>query len=281
MLIDACFNFTHESFRKDEAEVLERARAAGVRAMIVPGSSLADSADAIERAAARPGILFPAAGVHPHLAKEWRAGSREELRSLLQNDAVVAVGETGLDYYRDFSPRPRQLQAFEQQLGLAEQTGLPLLLHQRDAHEDFIAALRQAGAADAVVHCFTGNRRELDAYLELDLYIGVTGWICDERRGAGLKELVKAVPPERLLLETDAPYLLPRDLAPGIYGERRPRDRRNEPAFLAHVCARVAECLGVPAGELARRTAANTRRLFRIAERPERAADAPSSPSCL
>ena len=262
MLIDACFNFTHESFRKDEAEVLTRAKAAGVRAMIVPGSSIADSAEAIERSAAHPGVLFPAAGVHPHSAKEWCDDSPEALRSLLRNDAVVAVGETGLDYYRNFSSRRQQLRAFEEQLNLAESAGLPLFLHQRDAHDDFIAALRQATVTDAVVHCFTGNRNQLDAYLELGLYVGVTGWICDERRGTRLKDLVKAIPQQRLLIETDAPYLLPRDLP----REQRPRNRRNEPAFLAHVGARVAECLGVSPTELARRTSTNALRLFRIKE---------------
>ncbi len=259
-LIDICFNFTHESFRKDEAQVLARARAAGVRAMVVPGSSLADSADAIERAAHHPGVLFPAAGVHPHLAKEWNAGSRERLRALVRDNAVVAVGETGLDYYRDFSPRAQQRQAFDEQIGIAKDAGLPLFLHQRDAHEDFIAALRQTAITGAVVHCFTGNRRELDACLELDLYIGITGWICDERRGTHLKELVKAIPPERLLIETDAPYLVPRDLAP----EARPRDRRNEPALLAHIAARVAAQLDISVKELAQRTCANAHRLFGI-----------------
>lgn len=266
MLIDACFNLTHESFRNDEAEVLARAKAADVRAMIVPGSSLADSIEVVERCSARPGVLFPAAGVHPHLAKDWRPDSREALRSLVRDHAVVAVGETGLDYYRDFSPRAQQLQAFEAQLGVAGDAGLPLFLHQRDAHDDFVAALREAKVSDAVVHCFTGNREELGAYLELGLYIGVTGWICDERRGAHLKELVKDIPQDRLLVETDAPYLLPRDLPPDIDGDRRPRGRRNEPAFLAHIAARVAECLGVSPEEVARRTAANTLRLFRIEE---------------
>lgn len=262
-LIDICFNFTHEAFRKDEEAVLARARAAGVCAMVVPGSSVADSADAIRRAAHYPGALFPAAGAHPHTARDWHEGSREQLQKLVRNDAVVAVGETGLDYCRNFSPRERQLRAFDEQIGVAEDTGLPLFLHQRDAHEDFIATLkpRRAAIIDAVVHCFTANRRELDDYLELDLYIGITGWICDERRGAHLKELVKEIPRERLLIETDAPYLVPRDLAPGT----RPRDRRNEPAFLAHIGARVARCLGVSIEELARCTEANARRLFGIA----------------
>ena len=260
MLTDVCFNFTHESFRKDEAEVLARARAAGVDVMIVPGSSLNDSAAAIEHATRFPGVLFPTVGVHPHLAKEWREGSRERLYELAREPAVVAIGETGLDYFRDFSPRERQLRAFEEQLGVAEDIGLPLLLHQRDAHEDFIAVLRRAGVTDAVAHCFTGNRAGLDACLDLGLYIGVTGWICDERRGAHLKELVRAIPAERLLLETDAPYLLPRDLPRA----QRPRARRNEPAFLAHIAVVVAECLDVSVEELARRTSANACRLFRL-----------------
>ncbi len=259
-LIDACFNLTHDAFRKDEAQVLARARAAGVRAMIVPGSSLADSADAIERAARHPGVLFPAAGVHPHLAKEWGDNSRARLHALVRDHAVVAVGETGLDYCRDLSPRAQQLQAFEQQIAVAEDTGLPLFLHQREAHDDFIAVLkpRRAGITAAVAHCFTGERRELDAYLELDLYIGITGWICDERRGVRLGQLVKAIPLDRLLLETDAPYLVPRDLAP----EQRPRGRRNEPALLAHIAARVGACAGVGVEELAQRTTANAQRLF-------------------
>ena len=261
-LTDVCFNFTHASFRKDEDEVLARAKAAGVRAMIVPGSSIADSADSISHAKHHPGVLFPAAGVHPHLARSWDDGSRERLHALIRGHRVVAVGETGLDYYRDFSPRARQLLAFKEQIAVAEETGLPLFLHQREAHDDFIATLkpRRAGITAAVIHCFTGNRRELDACLELDLHIGITGWICDERRGNHLKELVKTVPPERLLIETDAPYLLPRDLP----ARQRPRDRRNEPAFLAHVATRVATCAGVCPGEIARRTTANARRLFGI-----------------
>ena len=256
--IDICFNLTHASFRKDEAEVLIRARAAGINAMVVPGSSLADSTDAVTLAQHHPDLLFPTAGTHPHLASDWHDDSREQLHALIRRHAVVAVGECGLDYYRDFSPRARQLRAFEEQVEVSAETGLPLFLHQRDAHDDFIGVLRQSKAGNGVVHCFTGNRGELEAYLELGLHIGITGWLCDERRGAHLEELVAAIPDERLLLETDAPYLLPRDLSPAV----RPRDRRNEPAFVAHIGARVAACRGVPVTQIAHTTSANARRLF-------------------
>ena len=230
--------------------------------MIVPGSSLADSIDAIAIARQHPCVLFPTAGTHPNLAKDWHDGSREQLRALIQDHAVVAVGECGLDYYRDFSPRAQQARAFTEQIEVSMETGLPLFLHQRDAHDDFIAMLREARVNNAVVHCFTGRRHELDDYLELGLYVGITGWLCDERRGTHLESLVEAVPPERLLIETDAPYLLPRDLPTELARWVRPKNRRNEPAFLAHIGARVAACRGISVAELARTTSDNARRLF-------------------
>ena len=170
---------------------------------------------------------------------------------------MVAVGETGLDYNRNFSPREAQLFAFERQLGLAIRCGKPLFLHQRDAHADFIACMDNVRdqIGRAVVHCFTGDRKELFDYLDRDFYIGITGWICDERRGAHLRELMKSIPADRLMLETDAPYLLPRDLDP------MPSHRRNEPMYLPHICAEVAR----RRGESAEATGANataTSRLF-------------------
>ena len=231
--------------------------------MIVPGSSIDDSATAVGCANRFPGILFPTAGVHPHLAKDWNGGSRDQLDALIRDNTIFAVGETGLDYYRDLSPRALQLQAFEEQIAVAEKTGLPLFLHQREAHDDFIATLkpRRAGITAAVVHCFTGRRHELDACLELDLYIGITAWICDERRGTHLREMVGSIPTDRLLIETDAPYLIPRDLSP----EQRLHGKRNEPAFLAHIATRVAAYAGILTEELAQRTTANAQRLFGIA----------------
>jgi TatD DNase family protein len=248
-LVDIGANLTHESFRHDFDAVLTRARDAGVTQLVVTGASLQGSRDALDLARAHPGVLFATAGVHPHHASEFDAETEADLRELHALPEVVAVGETGLDYFRDFSPRVVQLFAFERQLELAAECGKPLFLHQRDAHADFLACLDNVRGriGRAVVHCFTGEKGELFDYLDRDFFIGITGWICDERRGTHLRELVKSIPANRLLLETDAPYLLPRTVKPA------PSHRRNEPMFLAHICAEVAR----DRGEEAAVTAAN------------------------
>jgi TatD DNase family protein len=182
------------------------------------------------------------------------------LRKLARRGEVAAIGECGLDYNRDYSPRHIQRRCFEAQLDLARELSLPLFLHERDAFDDFFAILRgNPGAGPgSVVHCFTGTEGELRAYLDLGCYIGITGWICDERRGRPLAELVKAIPPDRLLLETDAPFLIPRNLGEKVRGGR------NEPKYLPHIAGVVAQCLGKPPEQVARETAENSRRFFRI-----------------
>lgn len=268
-MIDICFNFTHPSFRADEREVLQRAAGGGVETMIVPGSNVADSALALALAERYPQFLHAAVGVHPHHAGEWDARSYDALKRLAGAPKVVAIGETGLDYYRDFAPRARQREAFTRQILLAAETGLPLFMHQRDAHDDFVAVLAplRERVGNAVVHCFTGDRAMLEDYLKLGLHVGVTGWICDERRAGALREAAAAIPDERLMIETDAPYLLPRDLRP------RPRARRNEPAFLPHVARAVAAHRGTTPVVLGEMTAANARRFYNVA--------APARPSPL
>ncbi len=198
--------------------------------------------------------------MHPHHASELDAAGLDALRALLGHEAVVAVGECGLDFFRNFSPAEAQQRAFAAQLELACDTGLPVFLHQRDAHEPFVEQLRLARErlSGGVAHCFTGGPAELADYLELDLYIGVTGWLCDERRGQALREALPQIPLDRLLIETDAPYLLPRDYRP------QPRGRRNEPALLAHILERVAEITGRSADAIAAATTANAERLFRL-----------------
>ncbi|HLY52308.1 MAG TPA: TatD family hydrolase, partial [Steroidobacteraceae bacterium] len=197
---------------------------------------------------------------------ELDAARADELAELARAAEVVALGECGLDYYRDFSPREAQRQAFHRQLELAAALGKPVFLHQRDAHEDFVAILREHGAQHTgVAHCFTGAARELQAYLGLGLAIGITGWICDERRGAHLVPLMRQIPEGRLLLETDGPYLLPRDLSP------RPASRRNEPAYLPHIAAVVARARGEPLARLAHASTAGARALFRLPEPPNAA----------
>jgi TatD DNase family protein len=265
-LIDIGINLTHDSYDGDRDAVLARARAAGVVQMLVTGATLSGSAAAIALARRHGGTLFATAGVHPHHAGELTAARLGELAELARSPEVAAVGECGLDYFRDFSPREAQRQAFHRQLELAGQIGKPVFLHQRDAHADFAAILREHGARHTgVAHCFTGDGAELRAYLELGLAIGITGWISDERRGTHLVPLVRDIPAGRLLLETDGPYLLPRDLNP------RPASRRNEPAYLPHIAARVARARGEPLEALARASTAGARELFRLPAPPDHA----------
>jgi TatD DNase family protein len=257
-LIDIGINLAHDSFNSDRDAVIARAVRAGVVQMIVTGSNGPSTHDAIALARSHPGQLFATAGVHPHHAKELSNELLAELRQLATLPEVVAVGECGLDYFRDLSPRPVQQRAFHRQLELAALVGKPVFLHQRDAHEDFVAILREHRAAlcGGVAHCFTGTREELTDYLQMDLAIGITGWICDERRGSHLVSLMNEISADRLMLETDGPYLLPRDLP------AKPESRRNEPAFLPHVAATVARARGVSLDELAAATTAVARRLF-------------------
>lgn len=259
-LIDIGLNLANKAFDRDRDEVLARARAAGVTTMLITGTSIEASRHAIALASGRAPLLYATAGIHPHEASSLDDAALAELSVIAADPAVKALGECGLDYNRNFSPRADQLRAFEAQLELAARLGLPLFLHEREAHADLLALVRgvRERIAGAVVHCFTGTREELHAYLDLDLHIGITGWICDERRGQELQSLVHAVPPDRLMLETDAPYLLPRTLKPP------PSGRRNEPAFLPWVLAAVAHYAGRTQREVAEQSTRTARAFFRI-----------------
>ena len=265
-LFDIGANLTHESFDADRDAVLQRGRDAGVAQMVVTGASREHSPKALTLARKHPGELFATAGVHPHHAAEYTAECDAELRELHTHPEVVAVGECGLDYFRDLAPRPAQRRAFEQQLQIAVDSGRtaaerkPLFLHQRDAHADFMSMMRnfdgRLGAA--VVHCFTGSRAELFDYLDQDWHIGITGWLCDERRGQHLRELVAHIPAHRLMIETDAPYLLPRSVKPA------PSHRRNEPMYLAHIVAELARDRGEDVALAAANSTATARAFFRL-----------------
>jgi TatD DNase family protein len=259
-LIDIGANLTHASFAADLPYVMQRATAAGVRRQIVTGADVAGSRQALDLAARHPGVLWSTAGIHPHQAAGFETSQTAELAALLDDRCVVAVGECGLDYFRDLSPRPTQRKVFIAQLELALAVRKPVFLHQRDAHEDFVAILRdfQPVLAGGVAHCFTGGPAELEDYVQLGLCIGVTGWLCDERRGAALRDAVPLIPADRILLETDAPYLLPRDLMP------KPATRRNEPAFLAHILQVVAALRGEEPLRLAAMSTGNAERLFQL-----------------
>ena len=268
-LVDIAVNLTSPAFDQDRTEVLARARAAGVTALVITGSTLEDSTKAIGLAQDNDGCAATA-GVHPHNAKGWHAESSPELlRKLALRETptgdrgkVVAIGECGLDYNRNFSPQDAQRKCFEDQLVLAAQLGKPVFLHERDAFDDFLPILKRhmADLPGAVVHCFTGGQRELEAYLALGCHIGITGWVCDERRGTHLIPLVRQIPANRLLLETDAPYLLPRNLPKALRG----KSGRNEPSFLPHIAAFVAEIMGKTVEQLAAETSANAARVFNL-----------------
>lgn len=257
-LVDIGLNLAHDSFDHDRDAVVARAVDSGVRHMVITGSTLASTRAAIAIARQSPGIFRATAGIHPHHAREFADADLPELRSLLQAPEVGAAGECGLDYFRNFSPHEDQERVFRRQLELAVDCGKPVFLHQRDAHDAFTAILREfrPRLADGVAHCFTGDARELRDYLDLGLAIGITGWICDERRGRHLRDLVGSIPLDRLMIETDAPYLLPRDLVP------KPSHRRNEPAYLPHILRTVAECRREPPAAVAAATTANALRFF-------------------
>jgi len=259
-LIDIGINLGHDSFAADREAVIARGRAAGVVQMIITGADGPGTHAAIALARRDRRHLFATAGVHPHHAIDLDAQLLSELEVLARQPEVVAVGECGLDYYRDFSPRVAQQRAMHLQLELAAKVGKPVFLHERDAHDDFVSIVREHRTAlvGGVAHCFTGTREQLLRYLDLDLSIGITGWICDERRGAHLLPLLKEIPAAALQLETDAPYLLPRDLNP------RPASRRNEPMHLRHIAEVVARARGETLQQLASTATAASRALFAL-----------------
>ncbi len=257
-MIDVGANLTHAAFRADLDKVVARARDAGVAPIVVTGTTVEESRSALEIASRFD--LYATAGVHPHHARDCSPATISEIRGIASHPRVVAIGECGLDFNRNYSAHSDQEKWFVAQLELGIALGKPLFLHSRDAHPRFAEILEHHKVKKAVAHCFTGGKEELRAYLDLGLYIGITGWICDERRGRHLLELVREIPGDRLLLETDSPYLTPRDLSP------QPRARRNEPAFLPHIAQTVARAVGRPVAEVAAETSRNARTFFAIDE---------------
>jgi TatD DNase family protein len=230
--------------------------------MVVTGASVDGSVRALELSRGSPQTLRATSGCHPHHASELTQEALQTLEICAQDCGVAAVGECGLDYFRDFSPRDSQRRGFIAQLDIAARLGKPVFLHQRDAHADFYSILREHWPRlhGGVAHCFTSGAAELEAYLELGLHIGITGWICDERRGTHLPALMPMIPAGRLMIETDGPYLLPRDLRP------KPASRRNEPMYLAHIAKVVAAARGESPRELAAHTTAAARKFFGFAQ---------------
>lgn len=261
-LVDIGANLTHDAFDEDFDDVVRRAMDAGVAQFVVTGATAGGSRQARDLAHRHAGIMFATAGVHPHHATDYDDDCHALMAELAGDGRVVALGECGLDFFRDFSPRDVQETVFQRQLEQAAELGMPVFLHQRDAHERFLSILAQFRdrLPAAVVHCFTGDRDELYHYLDLDCHVGITGWICDERRGHHLRDFIHEIPADRLMIETDAPYLLPRDLDP------KPKTRRNEPMYLRHICETVAAARGESAEEVAASTTATARKFFGLPE---------------
>lgn len=268
-LIDIGANLADSSFDGDRDAVIERAAAAGVGQMIVTGTGLEESEAALALADRKPAAFRCTAGIHPHLATRWTDSpqeAHERLGNVLESGLAVAAGECGLDYFRNLSPPDAQRAAFAGQLELAAEHGKPVFLHQRDAHDDFLAILKEheADGLGGVAHCFTGGPGEAENYLELGLYIGITGWVMDERRNRELLKAIPLLPLDRVLLETDSPYLLPR------HPDIRPRKkRRNEPEFLPYIARALARHMRVDPEELAEAARRNTRELFGWPEREQ------------
>ncbi len=257
-IIDIGLNLMNKQFDIDRAEVIERAEKENVTPLIITGVHLNDSKKATNFAEKYPNKLYCTVGVHPHDAKTCNKNTISELRKLAKKLQVCAIGECGLDYDRDFSPRDVQRKWFEEQILLAEELNMPLFLHERAAFTDFkkIMMEHKQICNRSVVHCFTGNGTELQNYLRMGCFIGITGWICDERRGQHLKTLIKMIPLDKLMIETDAPFLIPRDL--------KTNSRRNEPAYLRHILKTISKCLNKEEDEVAEIVTRNTKQFFNI-----------------
>ncbi len=255
-LIDTCVNLLSGQFRKDREEILTRAHDAGVTGFLFTATDI-ESSSALQAHCGTNRLTT--AGVHPHDASGVCDDWIDQLTELVSADCVRAVGETGLDFNRNFSPPDVQREVFRYQVELAQRVDLPLFVHERESEGEVLRILKDADdLPPVVIHCFTGTRSELTEYLNAGFYIGITGWIADTRRGDTLRDIVSLIPPDRLLIETDAPYLRPHN-APGDVGAS---PKRNEPALLPYVLSALAEAREETAEELATATSENARHLF-------------------
>ncbi len=251
LLFDSHLHLTAERFDEDREEVLTRARTAGVQEMVTIASNPDDAVAAIALARREVGV-WATAGLHPHDAERVSDETLLKIESLAASPEVVALGETGLDYHYDHAPRDLQLENFRRHLELAERLSLPIVVHSRSAEADTVRLIAErAERVTGVLHCFAGGERLLQTALDLNWFVSFSGLVTfvDELTGPA-----RRVPDDRLLIETDAPYLSP---APK-------RGRRNEPEFLTHTCARIAELRGVAVEELAATTRANARSFYQL-----------------
>ncbi len=250
MLTDTHCHLDASAFDPDRDDVISRARDAGTGVLITVGSGLESSETAV-KLAGRYDMVYAAVGVHPHDAKEFTPDTAERIRELSAQEKVVAIGETGLDYHYDHSPRDVQRRVFESHISLALELGLPVIVHSREAEADTLSILSASGVSRGVMHCFSGDLDMAEKVMAMGLYISFAGTVTF-KNAERLREAAASIPDEYLLIETDAPYLSPVPL----------RGRRNEPSFLLHTAGKLAELRGVETEDIARITTLNAGRLF-------------------
>lgn len=259
-MIDIGVNLTHPSLQKQLGEITQNAMNAGVIHQIITGTCLESSRQALEIAQTNSNYFSSTAGCHPHDAKDFKADDGKLLIELSKNSAVVAIGECGLDFNRNYSPQDIQKAVFEQQVAIACEVKLPLFMHQRDAHQTLIEILSQFDGqyTNGIIHCFTGDKQQMKECLDIGLYIGITGWLCDERRGHDLQEALSYLPLDRMMIETDSPFLLPRNIKP------KPKSRTNVPENLPWVVKQIASILNITEAFVAEQTTNNTKDFFAL-----------------
>ncbi|PKH88499.1 hydrolase TatD [Colwellia sp. Bg11-28] len=268
-MIDIGVNLTNKRFEKDREDVIRRAQKAQLDGLLITGTSVAESQKALALCqhyqTSFPDFLFSTAGVHPHDADHVTADYLEQLKLLAKQEQVKAIGECGLDFNRNFSAPAQQQKVFSEQVALASELQMPLFLHQRDAFEPWITTLSPyfSKVPAMVAHCFTGTKSELTQCIAADMYIGITGWLCDERRGQSLRDIVSLIPLNRLLIETDAPYLTPRTIRP------KPKSSRNEPCYLPFIVKEIASITGLDQEEIAWQTSRNAAKVFDFPSKKE------------
>ena len=257
-IADIACNFTSERFDKDLDGVINRAITNKITKFALICSRLGDLEKLLEIYNRFAKDMFFTIGVHPHHANEINDEYLKRLKEAIRDNNPHAIGETGLDFYRNLSTYEEQVLAFEEQIKIAIDTNKPLFLHQRNSHEDFIKILRKYSSdiTKAVVHCFTGTQEQLNDYLELNCYIGVTGWICDEKRNVELRKTIKNIPLEKLMIETDCPYLIPKNLT------NKPKNNRNEPCNLNHIASEIAILMEINENTLRKKTYENAINFF-------------------
>lgn len=254
---DSGINLFSEQFADDREQVIARSKSAGIDKHLLIASDLAECQQNLHWCQ-QHSDSYTTAGVHPHQAGQVEANWLQQLQSILTEYPIVAVGECGLDFNRNFSSQDAQVDVFTKQLQLAKALQLPVYLHERDAFDTQLQLLKDHAICHGIAHCFTGDTTQLKAYLDLGLYIGITGWLCDERRNQTLVEALSYLPLDRICLETDAPFLLPRNLSP------KPKSRRNEPAYLIAIASQLAQLKAIPLQQVETQCWQNSLTLFHL-----------------